>query len=479
MAAFFPSFRSSSMPKRLLRYALSRLDLLDADALDIDNLDFALGRNTVFEFRDVGIQLKKLDELLQLPAALKLSRAKVLLLRVTVPMDFYTSPITVEVDGVQVKIRVDAAEHTETTADAPASPTAANVVPNTVDLAQSFLDTQPTSERKRLQDALVAETQDLGASVAVSDDGAEEEPQAFGTGQALSLPNFLADFLQGVVDRTQIRIKCVTFQLDMELSAVDTTPSSSSATEPISFQIALGSIEVEGVTSAATVSTASDEKTPTPDPETETTPQPTIVPKQGKRHISLINVRAYLISEANVFTSLSRSLSTTSHSAASSSPHLTRSAPSQQSASLLSRGSFRQQPMASLQESFRERLADRDASPDSIEHRLQDSEEALEIPYDLEDESPPTPRASLMLDGLNISTTGEDSDFHPSIITPLRPEGADDEVSSASSSERHHPVEDLTQSHLYTHEEAESIQERSAGIKLMRHPARFQHRHHP
>ena len=47
------------MPKRLLRYALSRLELLDADALDMDNLDLAFsGRNTVFEFRDVGIKLK-------------------------------------------------------------------------------------------------------------------------------------------------------------------------------------------------------------------------------------------------------------------------------------------------------------------------------------------------------------------------------------------------------------------------------------
>ena len=46
------------MPKRLLRYALSRLELLDAEALDMDNLDFALGRNTVLEFRDVGIKLK-------------------------------------------------------------------------------------------------------------------------------------------------------------------------------------------------------------------------------------------------------------------------------------------------------------------------------------------------------------------------------------------------------------------------------------
>lgn len=46
------------MPKRLLRYALTRLELLDSESLDMDNLDLALGKNTVFEFRDVGVKLK-------------------------------------------------------------------------------------------------------------------------------------------------------------------------------------------------------------------------------------------------------------------------------------------------------------------------------------------------------------------------------------------------------------------------------------
>jgi autophagy-related protein 2 len=46
------------MPKRLLRYALSRLELLDSEALNIDNLDLAIGRKTVFEFRNVGVKLK-------------------------------------------------------------------------------------------------------------------------------------------------------------------------------------------------------------------------------------------------------------------------------------------------------------------------------------------------------------------------------------------------------------------------------------
>lgn len=46
------------MPKRLLQYALSRLEILDTNALDLDNLDIALGKNTVLEFRDVGLRLK-------------------------------------------------------------------------------------------------------------------------------------------------------------------------------------------------------------------------------------------------------------------------------------------------------------------------------------------------------------------------------------------------------------------------------------
>lgn len=55
---FFESFWGSSMPKRLLRYTLSKLDYFDTDALDSDNLDFAMGMNTVFTLQDVGIKLQ-------------------------------------------------------------------------------------------------------------------------------------------------------------------------------------------------------------------------------------------------------------------------------------------------------------------------------------------------------------------------------------------------------------------------------------
>lgn len=46
------------MPKRLLQYALSRLEILDTDALDLENLDIAWGKNSVFEFKNVGLRLK-------------------------------------------------------------------------------------------------------------------------------------------------------------------------------------------------------------------------------------------------------------------------------------------------------------------------------------------------------------------------------------------------------------------------------------
>lgn len=48
----------SSIQKRLLRYALSRLELLDTDALDLEHLDISWGTKSTLEFRDVGLRLK-------------------------------------------------------------------------------------------------------------------------------------------------------------------------------------------------------------------------------------------------------------------------------------------------------------------------------------------------------------------------------------------------------------------------------------
>jgi len=48
----------TSIQKRLLRYALSQLELLDTDALDLERLDISWGTKTTLEFRDVGLRLE-------------------------------------------------------------------------------------------------------------------------------------------------------------------------------------------------------------------------------------------------------------------------------------------------------------------------------------------------------------------------------------------------------------------------------------
>lgn len=54
MTYLLPSF----LQKRILRYALSRLELLDTDDLGLDKLEIAWGKRSTVELRDVGVHLK-------------------------------------------------------------------------------------------------------------------------------------------------------------------------------------------------------------------------------------------------------------------------------------------------------------------------------------------------------------------------------------------------------------------------------------
>lgn len=52
--AFAFNILSASLKSRLLRFALSRIDFLDDDALDLDQLDLTWGKKNVLALRDVG-----------------------------------------------------------------------------------------------------------------------------------------------------------------------------------------------------------------------------------------------------------------------------------------------------------------------------------------------------------------------------------------------------------------------------------------
>jgi autophagy-related protein 2 len=54
MAYFLPSY----IQKRALRYALTYLDFLETDDLDLDKLGVTMGRRNVIELKDVGFRIK-------------------------------------------------------------------------------------------------------------------------------------------------------------------------------------------------------------------------------------------------------------------------------------------------------------------------------------------------------------------------------------------------------------------------------------
>ncbi|KAA8564905.1 hypothetical protein EYC84_010675 [Monilinia fructicola] len=295
------------MPKRLLQYALSRLEILDTDALDLENLDIAWGKNSTFEFKDVGLRLKKLETLLQLPSTIALSKAKVLLLRLTIPVDIYSSPILVEVEGVDCQLRVQEdkdAYISRTNHDRlrkesiSRNPGSDPTLPTAADLAASFLQTEPREEKAELEAAILGEAQDISESVASSEDGDLETP--VGTGTALSLPAFMARFLQGIVDRLQVRVHGITFNVDVAIPAEGPTPNH--ATDPVTVQLKVDDVDIEGVTHAHDIESTT----------TRGGKDITSLFKEGKRLICLSNIRGALITEANLFQTLSRSSSVVS-----------------------------------------------------------------------------------------------------------------------------------------------------------------------
>jgi autophagy-related protein 2 len=177
-----------------------------------------------------------------------------------------------------------------------------SAIPTVADLAQSFLQTEPEEERAELEAAILSETHDIGTSSILSEDG--ELP--VGTGTALSLPTFMTNFLQGIADRVQIKIRGVTFNLDVDVPNENSRSPPSSVTDPVTIQLEIDDVDVEGVTYGLD----KDSQTADDDPPPRS--------KEGKRLVCLSRIRGSLISEATFFSSLARSSALSSPSAAHS-----------------------------------------------------------------------------------------------------------------------------------------------------------------
>lgn len=175
--------------------------------------------------------------------------------------------------------------------------------PTAADLAESFLQTEPENEKAELEAALLAETRELGTDSSVMSDDGELE---VGTGAALSLPGTITSFLEGMADRLQVRIRDITINLDLEIPNETSRSPPVNPTDPVTVQLRIENVDVEGVTQMlGKASLPGDDK-------------PKLVYKEGKRLISLSNIRGALISEANFFSSLARSSGLSSPSVAHS-----------------------------------------------------------------------------------------------------------------------------------------------------------------
>ena len=248
-------------------------------------------------------------------------------------MDIYSSPILVEVDGVEGQLRVKSKSEKSSTSTVSrtnhdrkrkrsqpkSSGTAQSpkwtyqartgseflddedldpALPTAADLAASFLQTEPDEERAELEAAILSETQELGASV-LSEDG--EGEIHIGTGTALSLPAFMTRFLQGIVDRLQVKIHGITINLDVDIPNDTSRSSSPQSTDPVTVQLKIDSVDIEGVTHVLEKTTEDSSRS--------------LPYKEGKRLICLSKIRGALISEANLFSSLARSSALSSPSA--------------------------------------------------------------------------------------------------------------------------------------------------------------------
>ena len=247
-------------------------------------------------------------------------------------MDVHSSPILVEVDGVDCQLQVKSQSQKASSSiphtnhdrkrRAYSRTSGASLghaqsrdarrgsnfeddleptIPTAVDLAESFLQTEPVEEKAELEAAVLSEMQDLGSSVS-----SEDADTPVGMGAGLGLPGFMASFLQGIVNRLQVKIRGVTINLDVEIPNESSQSTTDHQTDPVTVQLKVEDIDVEGVThELAEVSTAEDER-------------PKQLYKKGKRLVCLSRIRGVLISEANLFSSLARSSALSSPLAAHS-----------------------------------------------------------------------------------------------------------------------------------------------------------------
>jgi autophagy-related protein 2 len=283
-------------------------------------------------------------------------------------------------------------------------------LPTTVDLAQSFLQTEPAKERADLQAAL--SKSQYAASPHSSEDVEESLNTGLGTG--LSLPAFIADFLKGVGDRLRLDIRKVKLDVDMKLelpSSVSAASTNPSSLEKLTLRLTVDNIEINELIGDSADTERGDSKVPDDKPKCS-----------AYRKIRFSNLRCSIISDPSLFSSASHLSGTPSPVATQSSLQKPRAAVNQD---------------GSLSKSL---ASSSDLEPGTLE------------PMVLTAEDTPSRSTSRWAQSQLLRSTLEDA-------ANTAPDSASSSNSDLGSTSRFPQMsnEDLTQSMLFSHDESASL----------------------
>ena len=322
MSYFIPSF----LQKRILRYILAKLEILDVETLDLDKLEISWGKTSSIELKDVGIHLHKAASLLHLPPDCHLRHASLRSLRITIPANLHQSGILIDIEGFTVKIclepsaarargqrRNEAAPESKLSSrplrsqsqihDPGGSVRQEDEEQRTIPqldlskaathLAESYLDEEKQQNKEELQSALQSQLLDQS----LSSDADPEESPAVGVGGEISLPAFLASFIEGVLDRMEVLIDHVQTDLSLHISVPQTTSSESNLQprrDEITLRLSLDRVHIEGVESK---------------PLGDESLRPTHVERNSdhSRRVTMRNLQLRMLSVSSIFSRIAQS----------------------------------------------------------------------------------------------------------------------------------------------------------------------------
>lgn len=441
---------------------------------------------------------QKISALLRLPSSFRVATAAVARLRITVPADLYKSSIEIDISGVRAF--VDFGEdgksrkppHSNRTSLTPRSGFGDEVLPTPQDLAKSFLEQEPPDEKALLEAELGSCSTSMQRSVVSSSDTDSETP-GYGATAGFALPAFLASFLAGVTERLILVIRDISIEVNLRLDyPVKTSPTDRShqASAAVSLVLDVAQLDLDKV---------SDDRAGNK-PEIPGSEQQSLrghVGPSGRRRIVLKGIEIALKSSPDVLATWISIASGEDASKFQASPTHSWPRQYQRNESVSGNSANRQEASNTLDEhqaTTQDRLIVPPVPTNELDTSLQfstnssgagsytdatddqdwpaDSQESLAQSQTLEDslrsirDSVPhptqlaRPRESHSPSAAASDTRGLDLHRESGYTTPTGSSGLigqENHSNADISAPRFPSVEDLTESHVFSHAEAESI----------------------